>query len=98
MLVSAVLPSTERTVYPVNPSFRISEVTASSDFEVRGGNGATKLQWRNRARERPINRSAENDKIECESCVRAPPEFCVGMAALVERRCESNLDKYYLSY
>ena len=64
-----------------------------SDFEVRGGNGATKLQWRNRARERPINRTAENDKIECESCVRN-----CGMAALVERRCESNLDEYYSCY
>ena len=52
-----VLPSAEKTVYPVHPSFRNSEVTASSDFEVRGGNGATKLQWRNRARERSINRS-----------------------------------------
>ena len=64
-----------------------------SDFEVRGGNGATKLQWRNRARERPINRTAENDKIECESCVRN-----CGMAALVERRCESNLDEYCSCY
>ena len=82
-----VLPSTERTVKSVHPSIRSSEVTASSDFKVRGGNGATKLQWRNRASERPINRTAENDKIECESCVRN-----CGMAALVERRCESNLD------
>ena len=73
MLVSAektVLPSTEGTVKSVPPSVRSSEV---SDFEVRGGNGATKLQWHNRARERPINRTAENDKIECESCVRARP-------------------------
>ena len=50
-----------------------------------------------RARERPINRSAENDKIECESCVRAR-EFYVGMAALVERICESNLDEFYSCY